>query len=189
MKLKFKHLMVLMVGITIGCGSSSRTVSSQAQLNQLHELVSSKSFQIQSDWAMPLMTNSMNSISNAGLLPIGSSGSQINLIGNSNFLKVEGDTITAYLPYFGERQMGGGYSNNDNAIQFKGIPENYEVTEDEKTGSKEISFNIANRTESFKVFITLSPNLSSTINVNSTERFSIRYRGDVERISKGIRSK
>ncbi len=182
MKLNFKHVAVLFAGITIGCGSSSKTVSSIAQIQQLEELVTSKSFQIQSDWAMPLMTNSMNSISNAGLLPIGSTGNMISLIGNTNFLKMEGDTISAYLPYFGERQMGGGYSNNDNAIQFKGIPKNYEVMEDKKSGSKEISFNINNRTESFRVFITLSPNLSSNINVNSTERFSIRYRGEVEPI-------
>lgn len=183
MKLNFKYLIVLMAGMIIGCGTASNTISSQSQVKQLDELVSSKSFQIQSNWAMPLMTRSMNSISNAGLLPVGSSGSQINLIGNSNFFKVEGDTISAYLPYYGERHMGGGYTNNDNAIQFKGVPKNYEVTEDKKTGSKEISFTINNRTESFRVFITLSPNLSSNINVNSTERFSIRYRGEVEPIS------
>lgn len=188
MKLNLKYLIVLMAGIVIGCGTSSQTISSQAQVKQLDELVSSRSFQIQSDWAIPLMTRSMNSISNAGLLPVGSSGSQINLIGNTNFLKVEGDSISAYLPYYGERQMGAGYTNNDNAIQFNGIPENYEVTEDEKTGSKLITFNIANTTESFRVFITVSPGLSSTINVNSSERFSIRYRGEVERVTKGIRS-
>ncbi|MEB8329058.1 DUF4251 domain-containing protein [Flavobacteriaceae bacterium KMM 6897] len=179
MKRKIKPLLVLMVAMLIGCGTSSKTVTSPSQIQQLEELIASKSFQIQSDWAMPLMTNSLNSISNAGLLPPGSSGSQISLIGNSNFLMLEGDTISAYLPYFGERQMGGGYSTTDNAIQFKGIPEKYEVTENEKTQSKEISFNIDNKTESFRVFITLSPNLSSTINVNSSDRFSIRYRGQV----------
>ena len=182
MKLNYKHVVVLIVGITISCGSSSKTVPSQGQRRQLEELVTSRSFQIHSEWAMPLMTNSMNSISNAGLLPIGSTGNMISLIGNTNFLKMEGDTISAYLPYFGERQMGGGYSNDDNAIQFKGIPKNYEISEDKKTGSKEISFNINNRTESFRVFITLSPNLTSNINVNSTKRFTIRYRGEVEPI-------
>ncbi|MFT4830735.1 MAG: hypothetical protein ACI815_000371 [Psychroserpens sp.] len=179
MKLIINILTLLMLAILIGCGTSSKTVSSAAQIQQLEDLVASKSFQIQSDWAMPLMTNSLNSISNAGLLPAGSSGSQISLIGNSNFLMLEGDTISAYLPYFGERQMGGGYSTTDNAIQFKGIPEKYEVTKNEKTQSKEISFNIDNRTESFRVFITLSPNFSSTINVNSSHRFSIRYKGEV----------
>ncbi|ALM07036.1 hypothetical protein SB49_03885 [Sediminicola sp. YIK13] len=177
MKPNFKYVVILMAGITIGCGTSSTTVKSTKQ--KLEELVRAKSFQIECDWAVPLMTNSLNSISNAGFLPLGSTGNQINLIGNPNFLKVEGDTISAYLPYFGERQMGGAYSNSDNAIQFKGIPKNYEVMEDRKTGSKEISFNINNKTESFRVFITLSPNLTSNINVNSSERFSIRYRGDV----------
>ena len=183
MKLSIKHLIILMAGLLVGCGTTSKSISSQTQIKELEELVSSKSFHIQSNWAMPLMTNSMNSIANAGLLPVGSTGSQISLIGNSNYLKVEGDTISAYLPYFGERQMGAAYSSNNNAIQFKGIPENYKVTDDEKTKSKEISFNINNKTESFRVFLTLTPNLSSTIIVNSSQRFSIRYRGEVEPIS------
>jgi len=186
-KINFWYLVILISGFLIGCGTSSKTVTSKVQIKQLEDLVASKSFQIESDWAMPLMTNSMNSISNAGLLPVGSSGSQISLIGNSNFLKVEGDTIAAYLPYYGERQMGAGYSGNTSAIQFKGIPENYEVTDDERTQSKKISFNINNKTESFRVFMTLSPNLSSNITVNSSQRFSIRYRGYVEELLPSVK--
>jgi hypothetical protein len=179
-KLNFRYLVILIGGLLINCCTSSKTVTSKVQIKQLEELVASKSFQIDSDWAMPLMTNSMNTLSTAGLLPVGSTGSQISLIGNSNFLKVEVDTIAAYLPYYGERQMGAGYSINTNAIQFKGIPKNYEVTDDEKTQSKKINFNINNKTESFRVFITISPNLSSNITVNSSQRFSIQYRGNAE---------
>ncbi len=182
MKLSFQIYIILLVVVLIGCKTSSKTATSQAQLQYLQELVASKSFRIESNWAMPLMTSSMNSISNAGLFPVGSSGSQINLIGNSNFLRVEGDSVSAHLPYFGERQMGAGYSNNTSAIQFKGVPENYKVVEDEKSDSKEISFNINNKTEGFRVHISLYPDLSSNINVNSTSRFSIRYRGEVKPI-------
>lgn len=182
MKFRFQILIILFVGVLMGCGTSSRTARTQAQLKNLQELVASKSFEIESNWAMPLWTSSMNSISNAGLLPVGSSGSQISLIGNSNYLKVEGDSVSAHLPYYGERQMGAGYSNNTSAIQFKGVPENYRVIEDEKSNSKEISFNINNKTESFRVHISLYPDFSSNINVNSTSRFSIRYKGEVKPI-------
>ncbi|MEJ1221851.1 DUF4251 domain-containing protein [Sediminicola sp. 1XM1-17] len=179
MNLIFKISIIFIVGAMLGCGTSSKTTSSQGELKYLQDLVASRSFKIESNWAMPLMTRSMNSISNAGLLPVGSAGNQINLFGNSNYLKVEGDTVSAFLPYFGERQMGAGYASNTNAIQFKGVPENYKVVDNTGSNSKEISFNINNKTEGFRVHITLNPDLSSNINVNSTARFTIRYKGEV----------
>ena len=177
-----KLLLFLFTGILLGCGTSSKTITPTEQSKLLDELVLQKSFQIESDWAIPLMTNSMNSISNAGLLPPGSAGNRINLIGNSNFLRVKGDSIMAYLPYYGERQMGGGYDSDGGAIQFKGIPEEYEVARDGKRGSYDIRFKMKNKTESFKVITTIFPNLSSTILVNSSQRFPIRYSGYMEAI-------
>lgn len=182
MELKIRLFFLVLTGVLSSCGSSSKTVAPTAQSKMLDELVSQKSFQIESDWAQPLVTNSLISISNAGLFPPGSSANLISLIGNPNYLKVQGDSIDVYLPYYGERQMGGGYNNNDGAIQFKGIPEDYEITRNEKTQGQEIRFKMTNKSETFRVAVTLFPNLKSTIFVNSSQRFSIRYQGEVEAI-------
>ena len=63
-----------------GCGTVSK--NTLAETKALDELVVSKRFEIESDWALPLATNSLNSIANAGLLPPGSSANRISLVGN-----------------------------------------------------------------------------------------------------------
>lgn len=164
----------------LSCGSSSKISDSNSKL--LDDLVSSQHFEIVSDRAFPLATASLNSISNAGLLPPGSSAAQINLIGNSNYLKVIGDSVAIYLPYYGERQMGGGYNNNGAGIQFKGTPPEMEITRDDVKKRYDIRFKAKDESENFNVNITLFPNLTSMISVNSSQRFPIRYSGVVKAI-------
>ena len=135
---------------------------------------------------MPLTTNSLNQISNAGLLPPGSVANRINLIGNANYLRIKGDSISAFLPYFGERQLAGGYNNNNVGIQFNGIPKEYSVTKDEKKQQHNIRFNINNNTENFQVYITVFPNMTATMNINSSHRFAISYSGFVSSIEKEL---
>ena len=184
MMMKTKVLLLFTAIAVMSCGSHSKKTVSQAQSQQLDDLMANKSFEIVSDWASPLATSSLNSVANAGLLGPGSNAGHINLIGNSNYLRIEGDSVSAYLPYFGERQMGGGYDSDNGNIQFEGIPEDYEISQDEQTKRYEISFKIRRKAENFTVRAILMPNLSSTVNVNSSQRFPIRYQGKVSKISK-----
>jgi hypothetical protein len=164
-----------------GCGSISK--KTLVETEALDDLVASKKFEIVSDWALPLATNSLNSISNAGLLPPGSSANRISLVGNPNFLKVQGDSIAAYLPYFGEQQMGAGYNSEGGAVQFRGVPISYEAIKDKKRQRYEINFRMRKNTESYTVNLLLYPNMASVISVISTHRFTIRYEGRVAPLS------
>ncbi len=171
--------------LLVGCGSTKKghIVKNQGTEN-LETLISNKRFEIQSQWAQPQLSNTMVQLGNAGLFPIGSNAGNINLIGNSNFLIMEGEIVKAFLPYYGERQMGGGYNNNRNGIQFEGIPQDLEIVKGRKE-SYEISFNIRDKvasTEVYRVMIQVFPNLTSAININSSERFPIRYRGHAKSI-------
>lgn len=179
---KFFIGIVIFSGILFSCGSSNRISDKKDKSQQLDALVSSQYFEILSDRALPMATASLNSISNAGLLPPGSSAGQISLIGNSNYLKVIGDSIAVYLPYYGERQMGGGYNNNGPGIQFKGIPKEMDITKDSEKQRYSIRFEMKVESETFNVNVMLFPNLSSIINVNSSQRFPIRYSGTVKPI-------
>ncbi len=183
MKLRIGLLLVIFIGLALGCGSSSKTPDATADSKLLEEMVAQKSFEIHSDWASPLVTTSVASISNAGLLPPGSTANRISLIGNSNYFKVMGDSVSAYLPYYGERQFGGGYNSDGGAIRFKGVPRDYEITTDENTKIRELRFQIKDKTENYRVLVQLYPNLTSNINVNSSHRLSIRYGGTVAPIS------
>lgn len=151
-------------------------------MRALDSLLSTDNFEIRSNWAMPLATMSMNSLANAGLLPPGSSAGQINLIGNSNHVKVIGDSLSVYLPYFGERQMRGGYNSDGAGIDFEGIPERMKITKNDEKQRYDILLNLKDDSENFTLNITLFPNFNSSINVTSSQRFPIRYSGSVQAI-------
>ncbi|MGB5370884.1 MAG: DUF4251 domain-containing protein [Flavobacteriaceae bacterium] len=182
MRRYLRGAMAMGILLVQGCGAVSK--NTLAETKALDELVVSKRFEIESDWALPLATNSLNSIANAGLLPPGSSANRISLVGNPNYLKVQGDSISAYLPYFGEQQMGAGYNNEGIAVQFKGVPVSYEVVKHQNRQRYEINFVIRNKTETYTVNLLLYPKKASVINVISTHRFMIRYEGRVGPLSK-----
>ena len=158
---------------------SSKSQATDAQIKALARLVENKNYTIESDWAHPQVTNAMQQVLNSGILQPGSAANAINLIGNSNFLTVSGDSITSYLPYFGERQMNVEYGGGDSGIQLIGILEDYAVTKG-KNYSYSISFNAKTKSESFRVNIILYPNLKSDMNLIGSGRFPISYTGRVE---------
>ncbi|WP_299311602.1 DUF4251 domain-containing protein [uncultured Aquimarina sp.] len=171
---------ILITGsVLIGCTSSKKIIEPNAKSETLEAMITKKAFAIESDWMYPMATASMNAIANSGLLPPGSSTNSINLIGNPNYLKVYGDSIAIDLPFYGERQLAGSYGSNQGGIVFKGIPDQYEVTKDEKKQRHTIKFRVKNNSESYRVIITLYPNWGTNITINSSHLTSIRYRGTV----------
>tara|TARA_R110002072_G_scaffold17207_2_gene65735 strand:- start:821 stop:1366 length:546 start_codon:yes stop_codon:yes gene_type:complete len=168
--------------LTLSC-KSSKSKASDAQIKTLEILVENKNYTIESDWARPQVTNAMQQIVNSGLLPAGSSVNAINLIGNSNFLTISGDSITSYLPYFGERQMNVGYGGTDSAIQLQGLLEDYEVVKG-KNNRYTISFSARGKSENFRIKIVLFPNLKSDMQLTANGRFPISYTGHVESLEK-----
>lgn len=166
----------------LGCRSSAFK-NDASKIDHLHQLVADNSYEINADWAFPLMTQGLTSIADSGLFMPGSNANRIDLMGNFNFLKVIGDSVAVSLPYFGERRMGGGYGNNDIGINFSGIPDTYSIQWDEKKNRYQIKVEVKQNTESLQFNISLFPSLKADINVNSTHRTSISYSGDIKAIS------
>ena len=171
--------------LLVGCGSSSKSYTvKDRDTTEVDALMENKRFEISSDWAQPQVTNAVAQLGNAGLFPPGSNASNISLIGNTNYFRMDGDQLSGYFPYYGERQMGGGYNNNNTQIEFEGVPLEYEV----KRGKKEsyvIRFSINDKnidTENYQVTVEVYPNLSSVIRVFSSHRFPIRYKGYAKEI-------
>ena len=174
-----KNLLIASLFLLIACGSTQKTIAPSAESMALDQLLATKNFSISADWAYPNATASMAALSNTGILGVGNTANAINLIGNPNFLKVKGDSISAFLPYYGERQMGGGYGS-DNGIEFKGIPETYSLKKDEQKQRYSMEFTISgNTTEVFNVNIDFFPNTTAQINIFSSQRRGIRYQGNV----------
>lgn len=173
-----KFLLLYFVGVTILSCGTSREVSTE-DLARLDTIIKNQYFEVQAQWAMPLATNALNQLANAGLFRPGDNASQINLQGNSNYFKFEGDTVSADLPYYGERQMGGSYNRNT-GIEFKGVPKDLKITNDSEKNRYNINFTINDETENYQVSLTLYPNLNALIYVNSSQRNSINYRGNLK---------
>ncbi|MFS4456950.1 DUF4251 domain-containing protein [Maribacter sp. 2304DJ31-5] len=161
--------------LSISCGTK-RTVIGNNKI--LDALIESNSFEITVTKVQPLVTNALNQIASSGLIPLGSTINQINLNGASNFIRIVGDSISANLPYYGERQMGGGYNQNA-GIQFNGRPKNLEILKDRVKQDYTITFRIRNTSESYNVNAIIHSNLSSSITITSSHRSVIRYTGYV----------
>lgn len=166
--------------VMFSCKSANQY--SDAQIKNLETLIESKSYTIESDWARPQVTYVMQQVLNSGILQPGSAPNAINLIGNANFLTISGDSIKAYLPYYGERQMNVGYAGRDSTIELDGLLEDY-AFESKKRNSYLITFNAKSKTETYNISIAVFPNMKSEIRVNSSYRFPISYTGEVERIN------
>lgn len=171
-----KYIAFIISVVFISCGPSQKTDSRDPLI--LTNLITKQAFDIESRWAQPMATSAYNQAVN-GLLPPGSTTGQINLVGNTNYLRVIKDSVSAYLPYFGERQMGGNYGGTNGGIQFEGIPEDLEITPTDKNRYN-IRFSIndkENNSENYKVYIEIFYDLNANIVINSSQRLSIRYRG------------
>ena len=163
----------------VGCTSARTKATVEQDQKILNDLIINKSFEIESQWAQPLAINSLIQISNVGLLPPGSNAGSINLVGNANYLQVKDTMVKAFLPFYGERRMGGTYGNIRNGIQFDSEHKKYKVKKGKK-GSYQVSFEVNdenNPNESYQVQIQVFSNLSSIITINSSHRSYIQYRG------------
>ncbi len=182
--MKFTFLIFGLGLLLVSCGSSKDPVVTAAQTKALDDLVTQKFIQIESEWAYPLVTSSLSSAFASGLLPPGNSPGAISLIGNSNYFKMHGDSISMHLPFYGERRLAGGYNSSDIAITYNGIPDQIEISKNEQKQVYKLSFLAKSNKESYRVFLTLSPGLNANIAVNSSHRTTMRYKGTVSKLAK-----
>lgn len=151
---------ILFVISFVSCSSLNTENQKEQGYNELKELVSSRNFEIINTWAYP-----------AG-------GGNINLIGNPNFIRFQGDSVEVYLPYFGERYSGAGYGGKG-GIQFEGIIKNLEVKEQASKEDIILEFEGEQENEKFEFTVWLYPNEVTRTSVNSSQRSVISYRGKI----------
>ena len=161
--------------------SSSRYSFGYNEIASFKNLLARRSYEFIASTANPIPGRGMMAIANSGLLPPGSTMSNIQLQGTSNYLRIEEDTISAFLPYYGERQSGGGY-NSDAGIVFDGVPSDYKEEYDAQKNEMRITFTISEKSEGYRVTMNLFPNKKATLVVTSSQRFAIRYLGDIKEL-------
>ncbi len=180
MKIVVSILVVLIV--FIGC-TSTKTVT-EAQQKEMVLWGVKIPFKILSNRASPTPTPAFSAVANSGLLAPGNSVANISLIGNANFFKMDGDTISAYLPYFGERRFGNNFGNNEGGISFNDKPLIEEIDYNVKKQRVEMHFRIKQErdNEIYDILIFIFANHSTQISVNSSERTLINYYGKIKQL-------
>ena len=169
---------LLTISILFGCSTSKTAISDS---HAIHSLVASKQIEFTATSANPTVTQSLNAVANSGLIPPGSTISRIDLMGNGNYLKIFGDSVSANLPYYGERQFGGGYGSAT-GIEFNGLPDNYTQEFNSDKQKYTISFQVTDTSDRYTIYIDIYPSKSSVVSVNMANRNAIQYNGNINAI-------
>ena len=173
-------LLVVFTTMLLGCSATKKMQEPNAALDQM---MNERAFNIKVKSAEPQLTQAMSQVANSGLIPPGNSISRIDVTGSGYYIKVQGDSVSAELPYFGERQMGGGY-DSDAGIHFEGIAKDLEISKDETKQNYTVRFSIDSKSEVYFVTTIVGNNATSTSAISSSQRNRIRYSGDVQDLVK-----
>lgn len=162
-----KLIGILLILLTIACGIQQNLRGENPDnFEELKTLVDSGAYEIENQWALPL------------------NGNMIDLIGNTNYIRFESDSVDIYLPYFGVRHSGGGYGERDGGIKYNGPLDNVNFDEDLEKQRINLEFKVSKENEIFDFRIILFPNGNTNTSVNSSARNSISYRGVVRSLPK-----
>ncbi len=155
------------------CKSSKTTVSADA-FSAFEKRIEARHFFLEAQTANPMVTTAIMAVNNAGMTPTGSSPGRIQLSGGYG-IRVENDSISVNLPYYGERQMGGGYDPNDAGIQSKGLVPEMQMQTNNEHQRIEMRFTMEQGSESLRFNVELFPSNRANITVVSSQRNTISY--------------
>lgn len=104
-------------------------------------------------------------------------GRLLNLDYNTYFLKFNEIRTTCDLPFFG-RGFNVPYGGGDGGIKFEGVPDNIQI--EKKKKSYNIKTTVKGKDDVYNLFFTVFFDGGATLSVNSNNRSSISYDGEIE---------
>jgi hypothetical protein len=134
------------------------------EFNNTAQLIDSMQYEFIADYALP------------------QSGSSISLFSNPNFLKIEGDSVSCYMPFFGIAYKVS--FNESGGFHFYGKHNEYTQTINKKKHKIEIEFIAKEKSDRLHFFLTISENKKATLSINSDNRAAISYWGEIKIINK-----
>ena len=94
-------------------------------------------------------------------------------------VQIKNDTITCYLPYFGKAHTAA-YGSSQSPMDFIQPIENYKFEKTKK--GYEVKFETSNNNDRLNFFFRIADTGSASLSVNSTNRSSISYHGDIVKV-------
>ncbi len=148
----------------LGCGAAQEPMSAE-------------------DWAkLEKVVTSQNYVFVARLAePLGSAVSQIDLTGNVNYMSLQGTAVKMELPYFGTRQVAQPSGGNQ-GMRFESTATDLKTRKNEKQNHYDVEFKTRNNSEGLQCNLRVYSGLRAVLTINSTQRNSIRYDGELRPI-------
>jgi hypothetical protein len=103
-------------------------------------------------------------------------GRTVNLTTTPNFVKFSPGLIDSDMPFFGRAYSGAGYGS-PGGLTFKGKPEEFSVEKTKK--GYFITAVVKADNESYNISLTVSPEGSGSLSINSVNRSSMSYSGAI----------
>ena len=140
---------------------SERELNRIEKQKQIQALITSKEFVFEATYALP------------------QGGKSIYLTGSSYTVKFHSDTIESYLPFFG-RAYSVDYGG-EGGIKFVGKPTEFNVVTLKAEKGYNINATIKAPKDYYKLHLSVTPVGNATLIVDSNQRSSISYQGEIEK--------
>jgi hypothetical protein len=114
-----------------------------------------------------------------GQTALGQGFRSIDLTTNSNYVEFKPDKIKSEMPFFGRAYSGVGYGG-DSGLHFEGIPQEFTIEKGKK--AYQIKAVVKGETDIFTLFLSVSFGGNATLTINSNNRSSISYNGEIKPI-------
>ena len=169
-KILIAFMMIVLILATGFAQESSRKEKRKSDKiereNQTKELISSKQFIFIATRAIP------------------QNGGSVDLTTNSNFVKIHPDRIESYMPFYGRAfhlDYGG-----DGGIKFDSKPKEFNVMTRRGGKGYEIALSDPVSHDCFHLNFIISPDGSATLTINSNDRSTISYFGDIVKLEEQV---
>ncbi len=129
------------------------------EYEKMKALIESREFIFQADWA-----NSQ-------------AGGRIILTTTTNFLKINKDSASIYLPFFGSLYSGSLAITGNSGIEFDGLMEDFQKTVDDEKQKINVKFSASSKNERYDFTMSFFNNGKTHVNLNTNYRSNIKYDG------------
>jgi hypothetical protein len=100
----------------------------------------------------------------------------VNLSTSEYTVMFQPELIISYLPFYGKAYSGIGYGG-DNGLKFEGKPDEYTVTKSKK--NYQVKAVVKGENDTFSLSLSVSFGGSASLTVNSNNRSTISFNGDI----------
>ena len=171
---KYSLLIVVLLFVNLNFGQTKKEKKQQEKQEKYEEMISivkDRKIEFEAEWALAQQ------------------GARINLIGNPNHVRVIGDSISVFLPYFGVRTGGGGAYGGSGGIKIENRIVELEIEFDDKKRKINLKFNAFDGTEKVEFYMSIFGGGNTNINAFSNTRSNISYDGSSELYEKEEKDK